>query len=65
MRDLRLPDDPTGISEAHDILVAEEFAFPSGPDREPGLRRGGGPGPLAILAAAALAAVVYAALRRR
>ena len=25
-----LPDDPTGISEPHDILAAEEFAMPAG-----------------------------------
>lgn len=24
----RLPDDPTGIEEPHDILAAEEFAMP-------------------------------------
>ena len=24
----RLPDDPTGIQEPHDILAAEEFAMP-------------------------------------
>ena len=27
---LVLPDDPTGISEPHDILAAEEFAMPAG-----------------------------------
>ena len=26
---LRLPEDPTGIPEAHDILAAEEFAMPA------------------------------------
>ena len=31
-RQLRIPDDPTGIVEPHDVLVAEEFAMPSGPD---------------------------------
>ena len=25
-----LPDDPSGISEPHDILAAEEFAMPAG-----------------------------------
>ncbi|CAN5471056.1 hypothetical protein BH20ACT19_BH20ACT19_06130 [soil metagenome] len=24
----RLPDDPSGISEPHDVLAAEEFAMP-------------------------------------
>jgi len=65
-RAFALPDDPTGIEEAHDILAAEDFAMPSGPDRFGArLRSGGGRGPLAILAAATLAAVAYAALRRR
>ncbi len=25
----RLPDDPTGIVEPHDVLAAEEFAIPA------------------------------------
>jgi len=25
----RLPEDPTGIEEPHDVLAAEEFAMPS------------------------------------
>ncbi|MEJ7789922.1 MAG: hypothetical protein WKF29_08585 [Thermoleophilaceae bacterium] len=25
---LRLPEDPTGIDEPHDVLAAEEFAMP-------------------------------------
>ena len=27
-RQIRLPEDPSGISEPHDILAAEEFAMP-------------------------------------
>ena len=27
-RDARLPEDPTGITEPHDVLAAEEFAMP-------------------------------------
>lgn len=27
-REARLPEDPTGIQEPHDILAAEEFAMP-------------------------------------
>jgi len=30
---LRLPDDPTGISEPHDVLAAEEFPMPAVPQR--------------------------------
>ena len=63
---LRLPDDPTGIQEAHDILAAEDFAMPSGPDRMvEKLRQGGARGPLLAFAAAAAFAFVLAALRRR
>jgi hypothetical protein len=66
MDQLRLPDDPTGIAEAHDILAADEFAMPSGPDSFGARVRGGGAvNPLVVLVAAALAAVVIAALRRR
>ena len=28
-REARLPEDPTGIQEPHDILAAEEFAMPA------------------------------------
>lgn len=28
-RDAHLPEDPTGISEPHDVLAAEEFAMPA------------------------------------
>lgn len=33
-RDARLPDDPTGIQEPHDILAAEEFAMPARSSRD-------------------------------
>jgi hypothetical protein len=29
MDQLRIPDDPEGIEEAHDVLAAEEFAMPA------------------------------------
>ena len=29
MGELRIPNDPEGIEEAHDVLAAEEFAMPS------------------------------------
>ncbi len=28
-RETRLPEDPTGIQEPHDVLAAEEFAMPA------------------------------------
>jgi hypothetical protein len=96
MDDLRIPSDPEGIEEAHDVLAAEEFAMPargdyglhlpkdwhgekphdvlaadefampSGPDRVvETLKSGGASSSLKILGAAALAALLYAALRRR
>jgi hypothetical protein len=63
---LRIPDDPTGIEEAHDVLAAEDFAMPSGPDQHPHeVRRRGTRGPLLALGAAAVAALALAARRRR
>ena len=64
---LRLPGDPTGIEEAHDILAAEDFAMPSGPDRivEKLRRHGSARLPLLAFVAAAIAALVLAARRRR
>jgi hypothetical protein len=63
---LHLPGDPHGISEPHDVLAADEFAMPSGPDRVvQTLKSGGSKNTLWILGAAALAALIYAALRRR
>src|SRR3954464_14668397 len=29
MDELRIPDDPHGIQEAHDVLAADEFAIPA------------------------------------
>jgi hypothetical protein len=63
---LALPDDPTGIIEAHDVLAAEEYAMPAGPDRLAHvLRNGDLRGPLALVAAAAVVALLYLAIRRR
>jgi hypothetical protein len=65
-RQLALPDDPTGIAEPHDVLAAEDFAMPAGPDSfGEKLRRGGPVNPIVVLGAAALAAVLYLAARRR
>jgi hypothetical protein len=66
MDELRIPGDPHGITEAHDVLAADEFAMPSGPDRVLDTLKGGGrSNSLRVLAAAALAALLYAAVRRR
>jgi hypothetical protein len=96
MDEFRIPDDPHGIQEAHDVLAADEFAMPargdyglhlpkdwhgekphdvlaadefampSGPDRVvQTLKSGGASSSLKLLGAAALAALLYAALRRR
>jgi hypothetical protein len=63
---LRLPGDPTGIAEPHDILAAEDYAMPSGPDRLTArLRHGSARGPLLAFVAAVLAGFVVAAKRRR
>ncbi len=35
-REVRLPEDPTGIQEPHDVLAAEEFAMPTGGGVEAG-----------------------------
>lgn len=32
MDELRIPGDPQGIEEAHDVLAADEFAMPSRAD---------------------------------
>jgi hypothetical protein len=62
---VKLPDDPSGIVEPHDVLAAEEFAMPAP-------RPGGGRSPAArarkgrlIATAAALAALLVVAVKRR
>src|SRR3954469_22933691 len=63
---LHLPRDPHGIEEPHDVLAADEFGFPSGPDWAAGtLQSGGAPNPLIVLGAAALAVLLYRAVKRR
>jgi hypothetical protein len=63
---LHLPRDPHGIEEPHDVLAADEFGFPSGPDRVlETLKSGGRSNSILVLAVAALALLLYAALRRR
>jgi hypothetical protein len=96
MDDLRIPGDPHGIQEAHDVLAADEFAMPahgdyglhlprdwhgdkpsdvlaadefampSGPDRViQTLKSGGASSSLKLVGTAALAALLYAAVKRR
>jgi hypothetical protein len=63
---LHLPRDPHGIEEPHDVLAADEFAMPSGPDRiAETLKSGGALNRLTVLAAAALAVLLYRAVKRR
>ena len=63
-RQLRIPDDPTGIAEPHDVLVAEEFAMPSGPDHIVAkLREHSARGPAVALGAALV--VAFLLFRRR
>ena len=63
---LHLPRDPHGIEEPHDVLAADEFGFPAGPDRVIGTQNGhGGPNPLMVLAAVAVAVLLFRAVRRR
>lgn len=63
---LHLPRDPHGIEEPHDVLAADEFAMPSGPDRVADvLKSDGARNPLMVLGAAALAVLLYAAIKRR
>jgi MYXO-CTERM domain-containing protein len=66
MEELRIHGDPHAIDEPHDVLAADEFAIPSGPDRLAATAEGGGSKTrLYALLTAALAVVLYAALRRR
>jgi hypothetical protein len=63
---LHLPRDPHGIEEPHDVLAADEFAMPSGPDRiAETLKSGGASSSLKLLGAAALAVLLYRAVKRR
>ena len=66
MRDLRIPGDPEGIDEPHDVLAAEEFAMPSGPDRAVQMPKSGAAvNPVVVAGVAALAGLLYVVLRRR
>ncbi len=67
---ITLPEDPTGIAEAHDVLAAEEFAMPaprlSSESSGGALARAGeAASPKRIAIAAAVALVMLLALKRR
>jgi hypothetical protein len=62
---LHLPKDWHG-DKPSDVLAADEFAMPSGPDRiAQTLKSGGASNSLKLLGAAALAVLLYAAVKRR
>ena len=62
---LHLPRDWHG-DKPSDVLAADEFAMPAGPDRVAQTpKSGGASNSLVLLGAAALAALLYAAIRRR
>jgi hypothetical protein len=64
---VRLPDDPSGIEEPHDVLAAEAFAMPAPRHSGPvGLvERRGGAGRVAAEALAVLTALMLLRRRRR
>ena len=69
---ITLPDDPSGIAEAHDVLAAEEFAMPAPRDSSDSgggaLARAGeatSPRRIALAAAVALLALIVFRRRRR
>jgi hypothetical protein len=64
---VRLPVDPTGISEPHDVLAAEEFAMPAPPlSVESGtVTARGHPSRAAVVAVGATVVVLLRRLRRR
>lgn len=62
---LRLPSDWHG-DKPSDVLAADEFAMPSGPDRVvQTLKSGGASSSLKLFGVAALAVLLYAAVKRR
>ena len=62
---VKLPADPTGIVEAHDVLAAEEFAMPAGaPIGSDGLFASSRGPASRLTRAVATAIAAYAVLRR-
>jgi len=60
-REARLPEDPTGIEEPHDVLAAEEFAMPTGGGTDP---HSEGFDPRSLIPALALGLVLALLFRR-
>ena len=58
----RLPEDPTGIEEPHDVLAAEEFAMPTGGGTD---TDSGAFDPRSLIPAAALIVLLLLLLGRR
>jgi hypothetical protein len=66
MDEKRFSGNADGIEDPHDILAAEDFAMPSGPDRlVHELKQRAPASPLKLAGAAAVAVLAYAALKRR
>jgi hypothetical protein len=64
-RESRVPPDPSGIEEPHDVLAAEEFAMP-GPDKGEGTSRTPrSAGPRALLGFLIVAVIALVVVRRR
>ena len=62
-RDERMPPDPTGIQQPHDVLAAEEFAMPAGAEPHP---ESGRPDPRTLVPLVLLIALIaFLVLRRR
>lgn len=61
---VRLPDDPTGIAEPHDVLAAEEFPMPAPPPGSAALARAPHRSAGVWLAAVALTWLARRLLRR-
>jgi hypothetical protein len=64
-RQIRLPEDPSGIAEPHDILAAEEFAMPAARPAPVGSRASTRPSRGGAVAAALGGLILLLRLRRR
>ena len=61
----RVPPDPSGIEEPHDVLAAEEFPMPAADQPEEPSRSRHSAAPPALLGLLLLAVVALVVLRRR
>ncbi len=62
---MRLPDDPTGIAEPHDVLAAEEFPMPAPAPGEADMLFGASGSTARVVLALALTVALAMLLRRR